>query len=212
MAYRAMIDDDPSPQAAAMAAKVPAIMKQNWIDGLELDAAEERFINAPLGALIPQQRIEASWLIERMAVLAWAIGAAELPPFFTKIDGARVSAALGMFSPDAEERIAGAKLRSVDEIIMGARTYGVLMWRLAKYFSDPAPIDLYKKVTDPDGRHLMVDGLEFHDCDLAIEGVPLRQVLEDKLQLVGAIVYHRNKQFRWLFGFERGESTVTTVN
>src|SRR5580698_5691273 len=84
MAYRAMIDDDPSPQAAAMAAKIPAIMKQNWIDGLELDAAEERFINAPLGALIPQQRIEASWLIERMAVLAWAIGTAELPPFFTK--------------------------------------------------------------------------------------------------------------------------------
>jgi hypothetical protein len=212
MAYRGMIDGDQHPNAAKMAKRIPAIMKQNWIAGLTLDAAEQRFVSAPFGTLKQQERIETSWLIERMAVLAWAIGAAELPPFYLRVNGANVSSTLGMFQPGAEEKIENARLRDPEEILMGARTYAALTWRLTEYVRDSTPIDFYQKIKDPESHHLTVDGLEFCDSDLAVEGVPLRKVEDALLRLTCAIVYQRNRQFRWLLGFERGESVVPTVN
>ncbi len=182
MAFRGMVDHEQNPNAAEMAARISGIMKEDWIERLVvLDAAEQRFVNAPFGSLTPGQRTEASWLIERMAVLAWAIGATELPPFFTKINGARVSKTMGIFQPGAKERAEASKLRNPDEIIMGAETYAALQWRLQEHVRKPGHVDFYAKVKDPDSEHLTVDGLEFHENDLAIDGVPLSTVAQEKL-------------------------------
>jgi hypothetical protein len=194
-----------------MVNSIPAIFRQDWMDGLTLDAAEKRFVNTPFGALQPSQRTEASWLIEGMAVLAWAIELAELPPFYRLVKGAKVSKALGIFQRDAKERIERSTLRNPDEIVMGARTYSALMWRLNEHHKERRPVEFWKKLSDQDG-HLVVDGLEFLDGDLAIEGLPLDRVPDEKLGMVGAIAFQRARRFRWLLGFERGESTVTTVN
>ena len=211
MAYKGMVDGTDHPKAAEMVNRIPTIFQQDWMDGLTLDAAEKRFVNAPFGTLKPYQRAEASWLIEGMAALAWALRLAELPPFYSMSKGAAVSKALGIFQADAGDRIEQATLRKPGEIIMGAHTYGAVMWRLNEYLKDQKPVEFAKKLTNTDG-HLVVDGLEFLDGDLAVEGRPLDKVPEEKLSQVGAIVFQRNRQFRWLLGFERGESTVTTVN
>lgn len=211
MAYKGMVDGNDHPRAAERVNSIPAIFRQDWMEGLTLDAGEKRFVNAPFGTLQPYQRIEASWLVEGMAVLAWALELSELPSFYQKTNGAVVSMALGIFQSDAKERIERATLRNPDEIVMGARTYGSLLWRLSEYLKERKPVEFSKKLTDPDG-HLLVDGLEFLNGDLAIEGLSLDQTPDEKLSLIGAIAYQRNRQFRWLLGFERGESTVTTVN
>lgn len=211
MAYKGMVDGDRRPKAKEMVNSIPAIFRQDWIDGLTLDAGEKRFVNAAFGTLQPFQRAEASWLIEGMAVLAWAVGVANLPPFYRKINGSEVSKALGIFQPDARERIEQATLRDSDEIVMGARTYNALMCRLNEYLKERKRVELCKKLSDEKG-HLIVDGLDFLDGDLAIEGLPLDKTPDEKLALVAAIAYQRNRQFRWLLGLERAVSAVSTVN
>lgn len=212
MAFRGMVDHEQNPNAAKMAGRIPEIFNENWMELVVPDATELRFINAPFGSLLPAQRAEASWLIERMAVLAWAVGAAELPPFFRQINGAKVSKTLGIFQAEAKERVEAAHLRSPDEIVMGAETYAALQWRLSEHARNPGHVDLYQKVKDPESEHLTVEGLEFIEGDLAIEGVPLSTVQQEKLGLTFSIVYQRFKGFRWLLGYDRGESTVTAVN
>lgn len=212
LAFRGMVDHEQNPRAAKMAGHIPTILQEDWTEGLTLDAAEQRFVNTPFGSLTPAQRSEASWLIERMAVLAWAIGLGDLPPFYRKIDGAKVSGGLGMFRTGVSERIDASILRDADEVLMGGRTYAMLYWRLSEHAEGTGPIDLYQKVKDPESEHLTVNGLELHDRDLAIDGVPIQLVPEVQLGLAGAIVFQRYKGFRWLLGLERPLSTVTAIN
>lgn len=211
MAYRGMVDHEQNPNAAKTAGRISELFKEDWMELVNPDATELRFVNAPFGSLTAGQCAEASWLIERMAVLAWAVGACELPLFHSKINGAKVSKALGIFQPGTCERIEAAKLRSPDEIVMGAETYSALQWRLSERASNPVRIDFYEKVKDPESNHLTIEGLEFCDNDLAIGGVPLCAVPEKDLGFTFAIVYQRFKGFRWLLGYDRGESTVTAV-
>lgn len=211
MAYKGMVDGSDHPKAAEMVNSIPGIFRQEWMQGLFLDPSEERFVNASFGTLHPRQRAEASWLTEGMAVLAWALELADLPPFYQIVKGAEVSKALGIFQRDASERIERAMLRNPDEIILGASIYGALMWRLNEYLRERKPLEFRKKLIDQ-GSHQVVAGLEFMEEDLAIEGSPLNKVPDEKLSSIGGIIYQRNRRFRWLLGFERGESTVTTVN
>ena len=200
MAYKAMVDGDSHPKAIEMVAKIPGIFQEDWMDDLTLDLAEQRFVNAPFGTLKQQQRAEASWLTERMAVLAWALGIAELPPFYHLVHAPKVSTTLGIFQPGAKERVAKAKLRHPDDVVMAAKTYSALYWRLSEHIKDPNPIDFYNRMLDPENHHLTVDGLQFHEGDLAINGVPLNQLPEEKLGLTCSIVFQRYKELRWLLG------------
>lgn len=206
-----MIDGDPHPKAAATAKRISALFKEDWLHGLTLDPPEQRFIDAPFGRIPQSQRIEASWLIENMAVLAWAVKVADLPPYYQKVEGAAVSRALGAFQPGHAEKIAEATLRDPAEIVAGAQVYAALYWRLTTYRKDHAAVDFQAKLTAPEG-HLLVDGLEFIDRDLAIEGKPLKEMTEEEVQNVSGIVHQRYQEFRFLLGVERSGSRITGLN
>lgn len=211
VACRGMIDGDPHPKAAATARRICDHFKEDWVHGLTLDPPERRFIDAPFGKIPPTQRIEASWLIENMAVLAWAVKVAELPPYYRKVDGAAVSRALGAFQAGQVEKIGEATLRETSEIIAGAQVYAALYWRLTTYRKDGAAVDFEAKLTAPEG-HLLVGGLEFIDRDLAVEGKPLREMSEEEVQTVSGIVHQRYQEFRFLLGVERSGSRITALN
>lgn len=211
-ACRGMIDGDQSPKAQSTARRIQEIFKQSWLDGLILEAAEERFINAPFGTLNDFNRSEASWLIERMAVLAWALGVAELPNYYTKVDPYSVSQSLGIFGNDHSQRIAKATIRGTDEITMRGQLYHVLAWRLSEFRGDRKTIDLKAKLTAEDSPHLIVDGIYFIDNDLAVNERALGALSDVAFDQAAALVHYRYKEFRWLFGYEREESTISALN
>lgn len=212
MACRGMIDGDQHPKAQATAERIREIFRQSWLDGLILDAAEQRFINAPFGVLNHLNRSEASWLIERMAVLAWALGVAELPNYYTKVNPNAVGQSLGMFRNDHAERIANATIRETCEITMRGDLYHVLAWRLSEFRKEKKTIDLETKLTAKDSAHLIVDGIYFIDRDLAVNEHALAELNDADFDQTAALVHYRYKEFRWLFGYERGESTISIVN
>jgi hypothetical protein len=212
LSCRAMIDGDINPRAQHLAQQIPGILSQPEFEGLNLDAVEKRFFKAPFGSLNRNERAEASWLIEGMAVLSWAIGKSDLPPFHQKVEGSKASAALGIFQPDSPERIAGATIRNPDEVESGAITYSALSWRLSEQNKSPKAINFAEKLKDPKSPHLLVDGIELKDGDLAIDGTSLREVPPKRFGEVSGIVFQRYKAFRWLLGLENGYATLTTIN
>jgi len=73
----------------------------------ELEPGEIGILEAPLGSLTQRQVIDASWRTEGLAVLAWALGRCELPPYDAQANAPRIAEALGFC-----ERRAGTVLHA----------------------------------------------------------------------------------------------------
>ena len=211
LSWRAIADGDTNVRAHQLARQIPFTLRQPEFEGLNLDAAEKRFFSTPFGTLKNRERTEASWLIEGLAVLSWAIGKCDLPPFHQKIEGSKVSIAIGLFQPDSLERISAAAIRNPDEVESGAITYSALCWRFSEQAKNPQPVDFAGKLKDPNGPHLLVDGIPIKDGDLAIDGSPICEVPAERVAEVASVVFQRYKAFRWLLGLEDGYATLTTI-
>lgn len=211
LACRAMIDGDPDPEAQAMADRILAFTREAGIYET-YEPAEIRLLQAPFGSLPRPERVALSWAVEGVAVMAWALGKAPLPPFDIRTQGAPIGCALGLFEHGSPEFLQEAKLRSPAEIQMCALSYTVLSWRLAQYIENRARLDFAARLKEPDGPHMIVDGINLQDGDLAIDGMPIDQVDEDRLVEVCSIVRERHKAFRWLLGYEKSYAAVATVH
>jgi hypothetical protein len=209
LACRAMIDGERSSGAEAMAGKIPALIRQEEIGGL--DAAEIRFINSPFGSLTVAERCEASWLIEGMAVLAWALEKAELPSFWQRVDAAHISDKLGMFRPGVKDGLARAALRDSEEIGTAALSYAALHWRLAKHNENPGKVDFEEHLKHPDTGVALAHDFELLEGDIVIDGAPLERITRQRFLEIWCIVRERIKAFRWLLGFDHGYGTLTMV-
>ena len=211
LACRAMIDGDPDPEAQAMADRILAFTREAGIYET-YEPAEIRLLQAPFGSLPRPERVALSWAVEGVAVMAWALGKAPLPPFDIKTQGAPIGCALGLFEHGGAESLREAKLRNPAEIQMCALSYTVLSWRLAQYLENREKLDFAARLKEPDGPHMIVDGINLQDGDLAIDGMPLHQLDEDRLVEVCTIVRERHKAFRWLLGYEKNYAAVATVH
>jgi hypothetical protein len=205
-----MIDEDSG--ASEMAEKILTFVNGVGITD-EFLPGETRLLNAPFGTLTDFERVETSWLVEGMLVLAWAIGKAELPKFGTKCNAASVSIGLGMFRPGTKERLTQAVLRDPGEIEAAALSYLALNWRIGKFIADPREkLDFVASLKDPNSPHLVVDGVELVDGDMAIDGLPLPKVKRDRFGEVFTIVRQRFNAFKWLQGYATQYAADTTVH
>jgi hypothetical protein len=211
LACRAMIDGDPDPEAQEMADRILTFTREAGIYDT-YEPAEVRLLQAPFGSLPRRERVALSWAVEGVAVMAWALGKAALPPFDTRTQGAPIGCALGLFQHGSPEFLQEAKLRSPADIQMCALSYTVLSWRLAQYLQHREKVDFAARLREPDGPHMIVDGINLQGGDLAVDGMPLDQIEEDRLVEVCSIVRERHKAFRWLLGYDKSYAAVTTVH
>jgi hypothetical protein len=211
LACRAMIDGDPDPTAQELAGKILPLTLETGIYQT-YEPAELRLLNAPWGSLPRRERVALSWAVEGVAVMAWALGKAPLPPFDTRCEGAPVGSALGLFQHDPEV-LRDATLRDPAEIEARALTYEVLSWRLGRFLDTRQRIDFASRLKDSTIHHCIAGGFTLlEDGDLAVDGAPLVEISEERLLEVCTIVRERHKAFRWLLGYEQNYAAVTTIN
>ncbi|MCC2668581.1 MAG: hypothetical protein K0Q72_1052 [Armatimonadetes bacterium] len=213
MICRAHLDAAPGdPEARTLHGRI-----DDWLQRLglhELLAPEEASIlTAPLGGLEARKRIQATWLVEGLAILAWALGRYPLPALAAKVDVYDVTAELGFLAEDAAGLLDQPELRPVEELNACREVLYAVHCRLRDVRRRPERNDFHQwlEPTWLEALGLTPEAV-IAAGDLAIDGLPLHRADPARVQEVEAIVYERHRAAIWLAGEEPGfwEVTVDT--
>src|SRR5205085_11773149 len=106
-----------------------------WIDaagfGEELEPDEWEVLQRPVGGLTKQAAVNASWRLEGLGVLAWALGRYDLPAYDQLIDVWPLLRSVSFLDADAaRSRVAPTSVRPVAELQALSTTLFTLHWRL----------------------------------------------------------------------------------
>lgn len=176
----------------------------------ELEPAERALLDAPLGALSASQRMNASWRCEGMAVLAWALGGDELPPYDAEVDPRAVADALGFLRPRDETVLTSPRLRPRGELAAFAEGMFTVHWRLREQRLNPAAMDLAAFARTAWFGPLSLDLARLSGGDLAIGGRPIARADDALLARCESIASERRIAARWLLGDAPVYSEVDT--
>jgi hypothetical protein len=185
-----------------------------WLDRVgaaaELEPEEADLLAVPVGRLDHKTTIKASWQSEGMAVLAWALRRATLPPIHMECNPSEVASAMGFLDDRYRTPLGRPDLRDAAEIEHCANKYLTANWRFRQFLTEPNTIDFRSYIARCKWADLTNDGLEFISDDLAIDGVRIDELDERSRHHVGGIVQERHQAVNWLLGWESLYSEVTT--
>jgi len=199
------------PEAEALRVRVV-----EWLGRMSVtDEAEPRelaMLHAMPGTLAPQQAIDAVWLSEGLAVLAWALQWFPLPPHDEEVDPQDVAEALDFLWDDAADLLHAPMLRSHREVKwLGDQLYDVNT-RLRQFRRHPIPVDfaafLSTRATEK-GDASAPQYVRLAGSDLAIGGLPIFKAARGELDTVIQISSRRHEAANWLLGQEPLYSQVT---
>jgi hypothetical protein len=179
---------------------------------------ERKFIQTGALETTTRQRIDASWLVESIGCLLWALGCLERIPNYDQESGKEVIA----FSPGkpAKDMIEQAILRPISEIDQQRDWAELWHWRCrTRMLLDTG------KIPDalPDGTTMAEvirmaavqaskDGLFDSPIgeDFPTFGKPFREMTVEEFASVTSISMERHKAFNWLCGYAPGNRWVET--
>ena len=175
-----------------------------WFDTLnvgdEVESWERDVLDAPLGKLESRQHLNAQWLSEGLALLAWALKRFELRPYDRQVEPSDVGNSLGFLAPRDETVLGGPGLRSVEEILAVRETYFSVHWRLRQFSLDREKIDFAGFAETAWFGPLSLEGVRLVDGDLAIGAQTISKTSEEALQSAMSIAQERHRAANWLAG------------
>ncbi len=206
---RSFIDEPDNEQCADILSRA-----KSWLEDVgalsELEAWESECLDAPLGSLDPQTRVNASWTSEGLTVLAWALGILDLPAHDTCQDPQVVSAEFDFLHSEASELFESLELKSGAEIQKGADQAFALHWRLRQFSLKHEAMNLAEFAPTAWFGPLNIDGVPLVDGDLAIAGKAISQTPAEQVQMATSITMERHRAFNWLLGYDPVYSEVDT--
>lgn len=151
---------------------------------------------APPGTLAFDDAQDASWAIESAAVLAWAVGREPALARDHLVDVQPLVDSIVASPEVARAFVAGARLRSADEIARQARETVLIRHGILKRRMPDMPDAVYARVVD---RRLAELGLAASTEDQ--RAVTLRSLAAEMLTpTIGKLYSTRALAFEWLFG------------
>jgi hypothetical protein len=200
-ACRGHLDSSPAdPEARSLHARLTEWVSSVGIED-ELEPREETLLRASLGELTRQQRLDATWAVEGLAVLAWALGQWTFPKHDEKVDPYEVTDAVGFLADHTAELATTASLRSRDELEACRELLYAIHCRLREIGRRVRRID-FDKWIEPKGlvllnideSRLVIEG------DLGILGQPLHRIDKHALRSCESIIRERHRAAIWLLG------------
>ena len=176
----------------------------DWLTRLslwdEVEPGEETMLRAPLGLLASSDMIQASWYVEGLAVLAWALKYLEFPVYGEQVDAHTVTDALWFLNESAVDIITSAELRSPAELEACREFFYAIHSRLRDHVRNDVPRDFTRWVEEEWLKLLGIDaGALFAHSDLGIDGKSFSETDNERLQEVMAITLERHRAIIWLF-------------
>lgn len=177
---------------------------RTWLAELDLlptaTAAEQRQLERPVGRLSSREQVDASWLCEGLAVLAWALGRNELPEPDAHVDPRQVAGSLGFLEPSAGALLALPTLRPDEELALALARCTLIRERLAAFAQRPEALDLEALAQGAQLGPLVLAGVPLHGGDLRIDGAPLVQAHAERVAEVTSAAIERLRALAWLRG------------
>jgi hypothetical protein len=209
IAERGFIESGARPNADGALARLRA-----WIDvsgtRTELEPEERALVDAAFGYLHRQQVVDATWRCEGVAVLAWALGLADVPPHDEQADMEVLAAAIG-FAPVAPDAATPEpKLRRADELERAERRLLAIHWRLRELQVSPGPIDFVRFSQEAWFGDFDLFGIAVAERDLAVGGTPIARADDDLVRITSSIAGERHHAIAWVMGDDPLYSAVVT--
>jgi hypothetical protein len=165
----------------------------------EVEPSEEKILHTPLGQLEPQDVIRATWYVEGLAILAWALKQGEFPRHDQQVDSPEVADSVWFLSEDAEELIRTARLRNRTQLRACLELQYAIHCRLRDFIRHREQEDFTRWVEKTwldaiglDAADLIVDN------DLAIDGKAISDVKDNRVQDCASIAFQRHRAIIWL--------------
>jgi len=182
-----------------------------WIQLLgihdEFEPDEWEVLQRPPGRLEQSQQITATWRLEGLGVLAWALGRFELPPHEQLVECHALWRSLGMLDvPACKGLLTDATLRPVPELQGLRRRLLAIHWRLTNFYVQPTAIDFIRFTEESFGNFdrtawfsaAEVADLPLVEGDLAIRGERLDQASPEDFSVTRSIAHERHLAANWL--------------
>ncbi|MBA4192616.1 MAG: hypothetical protein C0467_32005 [Planctomycetaceae bacterium] len=175
-----------------------------WVEeigiGDEFEPDEREVVNRPLGQLAPQQQANATWRLESLVVLAWALKRFDIPPHDELVQLNPMWRSLGILDADAaRELLARPELRSREEISILRNRLFSLHWRLRNFLVSPKQMDFAEFARTCWFGPLDISGLTLVDGDLAIQGLRIDCADEDAVGTAQSTAQERHQAVNWLW-------------
>jgi hypothetical protein len=204
-----------TPEASATSAFRERLL--GWLSGAglvdEAEAQEWSLLTAGLGSWEKRQAIDASWKVEAAAVLAWALGLAELHRHDVRTEPAQVMRPLQFMSVEGTQRIVSAATLRVDAELY--HTYNRLWqihWRLVDHGLNGHPVDLREMERRHDwwGQLDIPKAALSRDGDLVVGGRPLTKADPRETAACNSTAMERHHGAKWVIGTDSLYSAIST--
>src|SRR5690606_38236024 len=132
------------------------------------EPVEVEVLTAKFGALPLQTAVNAGWRSEALAVLAWALGRADIPPHDQQADPSAIASSLGFLQP--ETVLTDPALRSAEDLHSYRNVAFSIHWRLREFSLRPAAMDFARFCETAWFGPLSLEGVQLIDSDLGVLG------------------------------------------
>lgn len=166
----------------------------------EFEPDERQVLQRPLGRLDQREQINATWRLEGLAVLAWALGRNEIPPHDQLVELNPLWRRLGFLDGEAAGALlANPTLRSREEIGALRNRLFALHWRLRNFNINPGVMDFAEYARTCWFGPLDVSGLPLVEGDLGLRGERIDRAPPDVLSSVHSLAQERHQAANWLW-------------
>jgi hypothetical protein len=176
----------------------------SWFGSLGLDSEiepwERAVLETPLGRLKEKQLLDAQWQCEGLAVIAWALGCYDLPPYDQEAEASEAGNGLGFLEPRDKTVLAQPSLRPRSEIVQLKESLFSIHWRIREYLLRPASLDFAEFADTAWFGPLSLERVRLIDGDLALGEAPIFNYTPEEIQIYHSIVQERHRAANWLSG------------
>ena len=211
VAARAGLENCPDPdEAAATHRRMGAWLADTGLDAV-LEPSEAALVATPLGALAEADAVDASWRVEGIYVLAWALGLHPLLAHDRLVDPNDATWPLGFLDDSVLATAGQASLRDDFEIDTFLARQLAVHWRLREYSLRPGPMDFAAVVANGGWARLDIDQAALLEGDLAIDGRPIDRADAAGIERCTSIAGERHRAANWLVGADPVYSRVENI-
>jgi hypothetical protein len=180
---------------------------RDWLGDVHLvneqEPWEAEIMRAGLGQLQDRQITRATWAVEGLAVLSWALGCYEFPSHDQKVDPFAITDSLGFLAEDADEFISTARVRSAEELHDARELMYAVHCRLRDFLRNKNSKDFktwvegkWLDVMKVNRVNLIVAG------DLGVGGKAITEAALHDIQNCEWVVCEQHRASIWLVGEE----------